>query len=181
MPYIKPLIYEKWKKRSFKKEMGRRENMRCMEEGDCYVCREGRILWNVGKRQKTSVTGYESQQEIYRCEDCSGCPYLGGKCTRSKKAKQLYVSKVPVEKREVSLKNNQSEKGIRYCMNCSIQVEEAFGILKSDYSFRRFLTGGKINVKIEFLLLIMGYNLNKLHAKIQKDRLQSHLYEIKTA
>ena len=37
IPYIKPLSYEKWKKRSFKKEVGRRENMTYIEEGDCYV------------------------------------------------------------------------------------------------------------------------------------------------
>ena len=49
------MTYEKWKKRSFKKEVGRRENMTYIEEADCYVCTQGRILWNVGKRKKTSV------------------------------------------------------------------------------------------------------------------------------
>lgn len=179
-PYIKPVTYEKWKKRSFKKEIGRRENMRYLEEGDCYVCSQGRILWHIGNRKKISATGYESQQDLYQCEDCSGCPYFGGKCTRSQKVKQMYVSKVLIEKREVSLRNIQSEEGIRYRMNRSIQVEGAFGVIKSDYGFRRFMTSGKINVKIEFLLLSMGYNINKLHAKIQKEKLQSHLYELKT-
>lgn len=98
VPYIKPQTYERWRKKSFKKEIGRRENMTYLEEGDCYVCSEGRILWNAGKRKKTSVTGYGSLQEIYRCEDCSGCTYFGEKCTRSKKAKQLCVSKVLIEK-----------------------------------------------------------------------------------
>ena len=88
IPYIKPLTYEKWKKRSFKKEIGRRENMTYIEEADCYVCDQGRILWHVGRKKKTSATGYESLQEIYRCEDCQGCPHFGGKCTRSKKGKQ---------------------------------------------------------------------------------------------
>ncbi len=179
--YIKPQTYEKWKKRSFKKDISRRENMTYIEEGDCYVCDYGRILWNVGKKKKTSVTGYCSTQDIYRCEDCSGCPHFGGACTRSKKNKQLQVSKVLIEKRERSLKNILSEEGIRYRMNRSIQVEGAFGVLKQDYGFTRFLTCGKINVKIEFLLLSMGYNINKLHAKIQKDRQQTHLHEPKTA
>ncbi len=40
---------------------------------------------------------------------------------------------------------------------------------------------GKTKVKLEMLLLCMGYNLNKLHAKIQNDRLGSHLFTIKTA
>lgn len=179
--YIKPQTYEKWKRRSFKKEIGRRENMTYIEEGDCYVCHEGRILWHVGRKKKTSVTGYRSTQEIYRCEDCSGCPHFGNKCTRSKKVKFLYVSKVLVEKRAISLKNITSKEGVRYRMNRSIQVEGAFGVLKYDYGFHRFLTRGKTNVKIEFLLLSMGYNINKLHSKIQRGKLRSHLYELKTA
>ena len=181
IPYIKPMTYEKWKKRSFKKEIGRRENMTYIEEADCYVCANNRILWNVGQKKRTSATGYESRQVVYRCEDCTGCPYFGGKCTRSKKYKQLYVSKVFVEKREASLKNILSLQGRQYRMNRSIQVEGAFGVLKYDYGFRRFLTCGKINVKTEFLLLCMGYNINKLHAKIQNDRLRSHLFELKSA
>lgn len=38
-------------------------------------------------------------------------------------------------------------------MNRSIQVERAFGVLKQDYGFRRFLTRGKENVEVEMLLL----------------------------
>lgn len=34
---------------------------------------------------------------------------------------------------------------------------------------------------LEIFLLCMGYNINKLHAKIQNDRLQSYLFSIKTA
>ena len=53
-------------------------------------------------------------------------------------------------------------------MNRSVQVEGAFGVLKNDYEFQKFLLRGKTKVKLEILLLCMGYNINKLHAKIQK-------------
>ena len=66
-----------------------------------------------------------------------------------------------------------------YCR--SIQVEGAFGVLKSDYEFQRFLLRGKTKVKLEFLLLSLGYNINKLHAKIQTNRTESYLFEVKTA
>ena len=36
-------------------------------------------------------------------------------------------------------------------MNRSIQVEGAFGVLKEDYAFRRFLTGGKHNTNAVFI------------------------------
>jgi len=37
-----------------------------------------------------------------------------------------------------------------------IQVEGAFGVLKNDYEFNRFLTRGKTNVKTVFILLCLG-------------------------
>lgn len=52
-------------------------------------------------------------------------------------------------------------------MNRSIQVEGPFGVLKNNYEFQRFLLRGKTKVKQEFLLLSLGYSINKLHSKIQ--------------
>ena len=54
-------------------------------------------------------------------------------------------------------------------MNRSIQVEGAFGVIKEDYGFRRFLLRDKANIKTEMILLAFGYNINKLYNKtIQK-------------
>ena len=74
-----------------------------------------------------------------------------------------------------------SETGIMYRMNRSIQVEGAFGVLKNDYEFQRFLLRGKTKLKLEILLLCLGYNINKLRAKIQNDGLGSHMFLLKTA
>ena len=79
----------------------------------------------------------------------------------------------------VDSENILSGRGILYRMNRSIQVERAFGVLKNDYEFQRFLLRGKTKVKLEILLLCMGYNLNKLHAKIQNERTGSHLFPVK--
>ena len=80
----------------------------------------------------------------------------------------------------IDSENILSEKGILYRMNRSIQqVEGAFGVLQNDYEFQRFLLRGKTKVKLEILLLCMGYNLNKLHAKIQNERTGSHLFPVK--
>lgn len=66
-------------------------------------------------------------------------------------------------------------------MNRSIHVEGAFGVLKNDYEFQRFLLRGKSKVKLQILLLCFGYNINKFHSKIQNDRTQNHFFEVKTA
>ena len=179
-PYIKPQTYEIWKKRSFKKDISKRENMGYDESSDCYTCHAGKRLVAVGKKKQRSKSGYESEVTVYECEDCSGCPCKEA-CTKAKGNKRLYVSKSFIEKRQESYENILSEKGIQYRMNRSIQVEGAFGVLKNDYEFQRFLLRGKTKVKLEILLLCMGYNLNKLHAKIQNDRLGSHLFAVKTA
>ncbi len=102
------------------------------------------------------------------------------KCSRAKGNKRLYVSKSFLEKRQESYENILSETGIKYRMNRSIQVEGAFGVLKNDYEFQRFLLRGKNKVKLEILLLCMGYNLNKLHTKIQSGRTGTHLYEVRS-
>ena len=180
IPYIKPQTYEKWKKRSFKKDISKRENMAYKEETDTYTCHAGKTLREVFKKKQKSKSGYQSEVTVYECEDCGGCPYKK-KCTRAKGNKRLYLSKNFLKKRRESYENIISEKGIQYRTNRSIQVEGAFGVLKNDYEFQRFLLRGKTKVKLEILLLCLGYNLNKLHAKIQNGRTGSHLFEVKTA
>ena len=71
---------------------------------------------------------------VYECEECTGCAYKEN-CMKAKGNKRLYVSKSFLEKCEESYQNIQSEKGIKYRMNRSIQVEGAFGVLKNDYGF----------------------------------------------
>ena len=176
--YIKPQTYEKWKKRSFKTDISKRENMKYDKEKDEYTCYNNKKLKRIFLTHKTSATGYQSEVTVYECEDCTECTYKA-KCTKAKGNRKMQVSKNFVEKREKSYQNIQSQKGIQLRMNRSIQVEGAFGVLKSDYQFKRFLTRGKSNVKTEFLFLCIGYNINKLHAKIQNNRTKMQLHPLK--
>nr|WP_242953997.1 transposase [Clostridium felsineum] len=56
---------------------------------------------------------------------------------------------------------------------------ELLKLKKLSYQFKRFLTRGKSSVKTEFILLCFGYNINKLHSKIQNERTQKYLHELK--
>ncbi len=178
--YIKPQTYEKWKKKSFKNDISKRENMIYNAEKDEYTCHNGKQLKVVGITHKTSTSGYCSEVTVYECEDCTNCSYKS-KCTKAQGNRKMQVSKTFVEKRKKSYDNIISKKGIILRINRSIQVEGAFGVLKNDYQFNRFLTRGKASVKIEFILLCMAYNINKLHNKIQNDRCGRHIHELKTA
>lgn len=104
------------------------------------------------------------------CEDCANYP-LRSKCTQAKEGrdKRIEVSKKMISLREESLQHIQSEEGITLRKNRSIQVKRDSGVLKEDYSFRKFLTCGRVHVIVEMLLLCFGYNVQRLHNKIQQE------------
>lgn len=78
--------------------------------------------------------------------------------------------------RKEDLKRIISQEGCELRVNRSIQVEGAFGVVKQDMGFRRFLCKGRQNVLAESILLAMAHNINKLHRKIQSDRTCTHLF-----
>lgn len=178
--FIKPQTYERMKKRSFKNNISKRENMNYDEINDEYTCHNNKKLKVIYNMIRKSKSGYQANVTVYECEDCHDCQYKT-KCTKAKGNKKLSVSKKFIQKRLRSLENITSSEGIMLRTNRSIQVEGAFGVLKEDHGFRRFLTKGKINVKTEFTLLCFGYNINKFHNKIQNDRCKILLHEIKAS
>lgn len=83
--------------------------------------------------------------------------------------------------RKESHKNITTEFGTQLRMNRSIQSEGAFGVLKQDYSFRRFMMRSKVNVKTEITLLAIAYDIKKLAAKISQKRMGVSLFKLKSA
>ncbi len=83
IPYIKPQTYQQWKKRSFKQDISKRENMGYNAETDTYICHAGKPLEAVYVKKQKSKNGYESEVTVYECQNCSGCPYKE-KCTKAK-------------------------------------------------------------------------------------------------
>jgi transposase len=178
--YIKPQTYEQQKTRKFKNDISKRENMAYNPETDEYTCHNGKPLKPIKTTKQKNSSGYESELTVYECEDCNGCPSKE-KCTKAKGNRQIKVSKKFIEKRAQSLANITTEHGILLRINRSIQSEGAFGVLKEDRQFDRFLTRGNKNVLTETLLLCFGYNVNKLHAKIQNERCGKGLHQTKAA
>ena len=178
--YIKPQSYEKSKSKRSKRDISKRENMTYISEDDHYICSLGNKLIPVSTTYRNSKSGYISTITIYECENCSGCPYKN-KCTKAKGNKRLHVSKKFIKHREKALENITSPEGKLLRMNRSIQVEGAFGVLKQDYGFRRFLLRGKKNIKVEFLLLCFGYNIKKLFNKTIQNRNGILLHRMKIA
>ncbi len=188
LSYIKPANYEISKTRKYKNDIGKVENMEYDSESDSYTCRNSKKLTADHIRHSKSKTGYVSEKTIYKCEDCSGCPYKsdcikGNNCKTpmEERTKTLQVSKTFLKHRKEDLERILSDEGILFRTNRSIQAEGSFGDLKQDMQFRRYLSKGASNVLAESTLLAMARNINKLHNKIQKGRTGTHLFSLKSA
>ena len=184
--YIKPTNYEISRTRKYKTDIGRRENMSYDKETDSYTCRNGKKLNVCGTRRSRTASGYVNVSTIYRCSECTGCPFKG-KCIRGnncntpmeERSKVLYVSKTKEEKRAENLERILSDYGTQLRMNRSIQAEGTFAVVKEDMGFRQYLYRGKDNVLAESVLVAIAYNFNKLHWKIQSQKPGIRLYELK--
>ena len=174
MCFIKPTNYDQKKTSKFRKQVGRIENMEYDPEADCFTCAQGRKLYL--RRETTEVQdGQFVSSAWYRCEDCSECP-CRVRCCRAKdlnKPKEIVLQKTFWEKRKQATANIMTERGIHLRLCRSIQVEGAFGLLKNDFAFRRFLTRGKANVRTELFLLALAFDLKKLWMKREQGRLQT--------
>ena len=182
MSFIKPANYEQRKSSSFKRQIGRMENMTYDAEDDSYTCTQGRKL-NLRRECTELQNGRFVTTAWYRCESCSSCP-VREKCCQAKDAdlpKELRVNKTLQELRNASLENITTEYGIYLRLCRSIQVEGAFGLLKNDFGFRRFLTRGRKNIRTELFFLALAFDLKKLWMKREKGRLRTHLSEISAA
>ena len=180
--FIKPANHHLAKTRKYKSDIDRRENMPYDAQSDSYLCHMGYSIQAAYEKKTKSKAGYSIVTTVYTCTKCTDCPHKS-KCIKgaSKKpleerSKNLHVSKVFLRQREEMQARIQNEEGILLRMNRSIQVEGAFGVLKEDMGFRRFLMRGQVKVHTEFLLLCMAYNLKKLHNKIQNGRCGSYLH-----
>ena len=158
------------------------ENMAYNADEDCFTCAQGRRL--PLRRECTELqNGHFVTTAWYRCEDCGGCPHRA-QCCQAKDPEQpkvLRINRTFQELRNDSLKNISTEQGIYLRLCRSIQVEGAFGLLKTDFGFRRFLTRGKAKVRSELFFLALAFDLKKLWMKRENGRQQTHLSRLKTA
>ena len=184
--FIKPNNYEISKKRRFKTDIGKMENMDYDKENDFYICKNNRKLTAQYEKKGKTATGYRRTTTVYKCSDCSGCPYKtdcikGNNCKTSmeQRNKTLYVSKTMKQKRAEDLERITRPYGIQLRVNRSIQAEGSFASVKEDMEFRRYMYRGKENVTAQSVILAIAHNINKLHNKIQSEKTGQHLFRLK--
>ena|SRR5690554_4990030 len=180
--FIKPANHDRAKTRKYKSDIGKRENMPYDVKEDAYICHAGHKIRAAYEKRVKSKAGHPIVTTIYSCDHCAGCLHKA-KCIKGtskipleERRKNLYVSKKFQRQREEMEARINTEEGILLRVNRSIQVEGAFGVLKQDMGFRRFLLRSQVKVQIELFLLAIAFNINKLHNKIQTKRCGAYLH-----
>lgn len=174
--YIKPQLYEVSKTRKYKRDRYRPEHMKYDSKNDEYICLNNKKLTYLYTSKYTTDNGYVTSRKVYQCESCENCPYRN-ECHTSKCDRRIYVSHKLNEQNRKATDLITTEKGILLRMNRSIQVEGAFGVIKQDFRFRRFLTRGKAKTETQFFLISFAYNVEKLCNRINSGRFGRSLFE----
>lgn len=179
--YIKPNQYEISKTRKYQNDAFRVENLNYDKENDCYICPNNKRLNFSYESQKNTENGYKTTKKNYICENCSGCPYRE-KCFKGNyENRKISISQTYARQNREATERITSNEGISLRMNRSIQVEGAFGVIKQDFAFRKFLTRGKQKTETQFFLLAFAFNVQKLWNRQKSGRFQHSLFNFDIA
>lgn len=158
-PFVKYGMYSKEKERKYQRNPYRVANMR--QEDGSYVCPQGHAFTKVCVRTR-KAGNIEYRVDEYECGGCEGCP-AKSKCTKAKGNRRIDVCELGIKLYAEAKALLDSEEGIRFRINRSIQAEGAFATIKEDGGYRRLSRRGLENANLEFHLVAIGHNLFKYH------------------
>lgn len=118
-------------------------------------------------RQNVRGNAYGRQEEIYQCEDCSGCPFAE-QCKKTDKNRTVRINRELTSMHREVIGNLESIHGALLRMNRSIQAEGTFGVMKNDRWYKRIVRRGINSVKLEVFLVSIGQNLYKFNNKLKR-------------
>lgn len=132
--YMKfPMYKKETKDTTYHKDPFRAVNFRIGEDGimRCPNVRAFQLLY----RKNVRGNQYGRQEEIYQCEDCSGCPYAD-QCKKTEKNRTVRINQELTEMHQEVIENLESIQGALLRMNRSLQAEGTFGIIKKTVGTR---------------------------------------------
>lgn len=109
---------------------------------------------------------YGRTEELYQCEDCSGCVHKE-QCCKCEGNRIVRLNQELTSFHQEVLNNLNSTKGALLRMNRSIQAEGVFGTIKWNREYKRARRRGLKGVIFELSLISCGFNLHKYHLKKQ--------------
>ena len=137
-----------------------------IEEDGIMRCPNGKKFY-LQYRKNVKGNKYGRQEEVYQCEDCSGCPYAE-QCKKTDKNRTVRINRELTVMHQEVIENLESIQGALLRMNRSIQAEGTFGIMKNDRCYKRIVRRGIKSALLEVFLVSIGQNLYKYHNKQKK-------------
>lgn len=130
------------------------------QQQDCYICPMGQQMNFIGIYTRKTTSGFEQTLKRYQARNCATCP-LNGACHKSKGNRIIEINDNlnRLKKQAYNLLN--SEEGIERRKKRCFDVEPAFGNIKQNHGFKKFLLRGKDKVEIEWGLIAIAQNLRK--------------------
>ena len=166
--YMKfPMFKKETKDQKYHEDPFRAVNFRIDEQGvmRCPNDKAFHFLY----RKNVRGNQYGRKEELYECEDCSGCSYAE-KCKKTDKNRTVRINQELTSMHQEVIENLESIHGALLRMNRSIQTEGTFGIMKNDRWYKRIVRRGIHSVKLEVLLVAIGHNLYKYQKKDEKQK-----------
>ena len=120
-----------------------------------------------GSRKTVSGNGFVSEISLYRAHNCQACP-LRGLCHKSKDNREINVNHPLREYKRKARERLTSPEGLDHRSKRPIEPEAVFGQVKFNKQYDRFRHKGFDKVNMDFAILVMAFNLQKLHNKIAK-------------
>ena len=161
--YMKfPMFKKETTDRKYREDPFRAANFPIGKDG-IMRCPNGKAF-RLQYRQNVKGNAYGRQEEVYQCEDCTGCPYAK-QCKKTDKNRTVRVNRELTAMHREVIENLESIQGALLRMNRSIQAEGTFGIIKNDRWYKRIVRRGLESVRLEVFLVSIGQNLYKFHNK----------------
>jgi hypothetical protein len=170
-------MYGKENDKQFQKRIYNQLNWPATEEG-YKVCPGGRVFshYELDTEERTRAGNLSICQIYTEPSHCDGCPHKKECLSRFNHCgyRKLSRNVVREELYDEARKELGTPEGRQMKINRDIQVEGAFGVIKQNMRFTRFHRRGMKNVKMEFLLVCLGYDLMKYHCwRMKRHQLDS--------
>lgn len=165
--FVKYNYFHKEQKNTFKNNPFLQDNLYYNEEKDFFVCPMGQHMNYAGSRKTVSGNGFVSEISLYGAQNCQACP-LRGLCHKSKDNREISVNHTLREYKRKARERLTSPEGLEHRSKRPIEPEAVFGQVKFNKQYDRFRHKGFDKVNMDFAILVMAFNLQKLHNKIVK-------------
>jgi transposase len=132
---------------------------------DTYICPNEKVLRFTGQQKsEKKKSGHQSTIKIYKCDNCSGCPFYRECCGPDDHTnRELRINqKLDLYKKQAA-ENLHSPIGWWLRKQRNVEVESCFGDIKQNMGIRRCNLRGIQKVKADFCLISMAHNLRKIH------------------